>query len=133
VVADVLGDKNIDQLARVAFGELFQSWKTNGDFKAWQVLGMLLRKRLIEDPKRTLAQSYYIGAYQNPRCRLSMLIARLQRHWAKDPPPEHWDSARQAMRAKITRQSGPESLKRILAGLKTPKAGPKTPTTDGGK
>jgi hypothetical protein len=122
VVRDVLSDKTLDQPALIAFGELFQSWiTTNGTFKAWQMLGVLLQKRLREDPKRTLAQSYYVGAYKNPRCRLSMLIARLSRHWMSDPPDAHFDTAGKAMRAGKESGTGPSSLERILKGLESGK------------
>ncbi len=133
VVRDVLSDETIDQPARVAFGELFQSWNTNGEFKAWQMLGMLLRKRFSEDPKRALAQSYYVGAYKSPRCRLQMLIGRLSRHWQVDPPAPHWDTARDAMKWAPGDKTGPLSLARILKAFESRKAGSKTPEKSGGK
>lgn len=115
VVSGVLGDKTLDQRACTAFGALFASWKTNGDgFTSWQMLSELLRQRLREDPKRTLAHSYYVGAYKNPRCRLSMLIARLSRHWAKDPPSEHMETARDAMTTSRTGKREPTQLAEVF-------------------
>jgi hypothetical protein len=87
--------------------EFVVGWKTteNGSFEGWKALDRTVALRLREDPKRLLAQAHYVGQYPNPKSRLGMLLARLSKRWATDPPPGSMDYARSILNARPVRKT----------------------------
>jgi hypothetical protein len=115
VVAAVLGDKSLDKQARDTIGGIINNWKTsNGEFTSTGRLAFALRKRLKQDPKRAIAQTHYVSQYQNPKCRLSMLLARLTKRWTVDPPDDSWGFARSSLDSTKSVKGAPERLSKSL-------------------